>query len=196
MVTTGPDLPKHTLARTSHRGPAQADTSPTIRGEKGHMSHVLSNSKYTVWVLPAMADSAPRARLLFERYLDAWSCGLSSYCHTLYSPHSHWNPSSLTMPPMSQEVVVCEPELLPHCRRMVETFVEVVRRGIENRDELSVTYTVPSRSDEDGEQADRDSEDLPDLMPIRDGEAMTYAALRARHGNGSLTSLKPLIASC
>ncbi|CAL5218572.1 g265 [Coccomyxa viridis] len=50
-------------------------------------------------------------------------------------------------------------------RRMVETFVEVVRRGIENRDELSVTYTVPSRSDEDGEQGDRDSEDLPDDLP-------------------------------
>ncbi len=56
-------------------------------------------------------------------------------------------------------------ELFSPCRRMVETFVEVVRRGIENTDELSVTYTVPSRSDEDGEQADRDSEDLPDDLP-------------------------------
>ena len=70
----------------------------------------------------------------------------------------------------------------------METFVEVVRRGIENRNELSVTYTVPSRSDEDGEQADRDSEDLPDLMPIRDGEAVTPAAARTRHGTGRLPS--------
>lgn len=71
-----------------------------------------------------------------------------------------------------------ETNLSPHRRRMVETFVEVVRRGIENRDELSVTYTVPSRSDEDGEQADRDSEDLPDLMPIRDGELSPQSGIR------------------
>ena len=62
------------------------------------------------------------------------------------------------------------------CRRMVETFVEVVRRGMqESGNEVSVTYAVPSRSDEDGEQADGDSEDLPDIMSIRDGEQITLA---------------------
>ncbi len=57
------------------------------------------------------------------------------------------------------------------CRRMVETFVEVVRRGMqEGGNEVSVTYTGFTPADEDGEQADGDSEDLPDLMSIRDGE--------------------------
>ena len=76
---------------------------------------------------------------------------------------------------------------------MVETFVEVVRRGIENRDELSVTYTVPSRLDEDGEQADRDSEDLPDLMPIRDGELMTLkqSKLSAAEAASHLSAFLP-----
>ena len=68
----------------------------------------------------------------------------------------------------------------------METFVEVVRRGMEeNRNELSVTYTVPQRSDEEGEQSDRfpeDLPDLPDLVPIRDGEQVrvTNRLLHAR----------------
>lgn len=38
--------------------------------------------------------------------------------------------------------------------------------------EVAITYTVPSRADEDGEEeGDQDPEDLPDLMPIRDGVA-------------------------
>ena len=40
----------------------------------------------------------------------------------------------------------------------------------EGGNEVSVTYTGFSPADEDGEQADGDSEDLPDLMSIRDGE--------------------------
>ena len=52
----------------------------------------------------------------------------------------------------------------------METFVEVVRRGMrEGENEVAVTYTAPSRSDADAEGADEDGEDLPPLVPMRDG---------------------------
>jgi hypothetical protein len=55
-------------------------------------------------------------------------------------------------------------------RRMVETFVEVVRRGMrEGENEVAVTSAAPSRSDADMEGADGDDEDLPPLVPMRNG---------------------------
>ena len=58
------------------------------------------------------------------------------------------------------------------CRRMLDTFVEVVRRGMqEGVDEVTVTYNAPVAPRPGAEpQDDRgDSEDLPDLLPINDG---------------------------
>ena len=52
----------------------------------------------------------------------------------------------------------------------METFVEVVRRGMrEGENEVAVTNAVPSRSDADTEGADGDDEDLPPLVPMRHG---------------------------
>ena len=55
---------------------------------------------------------------------------------------------------------------------MLDTFVEVVRRGMqEGVDEVTVTYNapVPPRPGAAPQDDRGDSEDLPDLLPINDG---------------------------
>ena len=52
----------------------------------------------------------------------------------------------------------------------MEIFVEVVRRRMrEGENKVAVTNAVCSRSDADTQGADGDNEDLPTLVPMRNG---------------------------